>query len=72
VSRAALPGPTGLGTSAARMPVRPARGERVTVPPLYGPGAVRDDEPLGRVLDERLVAWFLELGVFTEELDRLT
>jgi len=53
------------------MPVRPASGERVRVPPLYGPGAVRDDEPLARVLDERLVAWFLELGIFTDELDRL-
>jgi 2-methylisoborneol synthase len=44
----------------------------VSVPPrLYGPGPVRVDEALAREVDERLVAWCLELGIFTDEVDRL-
>jgi 2-methylisoborneol synthase len=41
------------------------------VPELYGPGPVRIDEALGREVDDRLVAWFQELGIFTDHLDHL-
>jgi 2-methylisoborneol synthase len=74
----ALAGPTGLGTSAARIAVARTSGSPapqasggVTVPRLYGPSAVRVDEALGREVDERLVAWVQELDIFTDQVDRL-
>jgi 2-methylisoborneol synthase len=78
VSRApVLVGPTGLGTAAARLWAQPEPDDApsssggVTVPRLYGPGPVRDDEALARELDERLVAWCQELGIFAEQAERL-
>jgi 2-methylisoborneol synthase len=83
------PGPTGPGTSAARLaellaPREPAAvvekpagvpaGEPagpVHVPPLYCPDAVRDDAALGEEVNERLVAWAAEVGIYEGRLDRL-
>jgi 2-methylisoborneol synthase len=46
-------------------------GGSVTVPPLYCPEAVRDDPGLGRVVNDRLVAWADEMGLFQGRLERL-
>ena len=67
-----LGGPRGLGTSASRTPTAESGGGAgVTVPPLYEPGPVRVDEELAAAVDERLVAWFRELDIFTDQLDHL-
>ena len=72
MSRLAFPsGPTGLGTAASRLPASRPSESGVSIPPLYGPRPVRINEPLGAEVDERLVAWFLELGIFTDKLDHL-
>ena len=87
VLRSALSGPTGLGTSAARLgrpePAGQTGGDAgepagdqpertaVTVPPLHCPDAVRDDPALGEEVNERLVAWAAEVGLFTGRLERL-
>jgi 2-methylisoborneol synthase len=74
-----LGGPTGLGTSAARL--APARdgeaapqegsGGGVRVPPLHCPDAVRDDPALGEEVNDRLVAWAEEIGIYRGRLDAL-
>ena len=76
-------GPTGLGTSGARLPAveprpvdrpsdRPSDADRsVRVPPLHCPDAVRDDPALGEEVNERLVAWAAEVGLFSGRLERL-
>ncbi|GGY01313.1 terpene synthase [Streptomyces hiroshimensis] len=93
-----LAGPTGLGTSAARLfrtavaeaetaPDRPAdggsdkrsdggseersEGSSVRVPPLYCPDAERDDPALGEEVNNRLVEWAEEIGIFQGRLERL-
>ena len=98
VSGMGLPGgPTGLGTSAARvlLPARPpvseprGAGTATLVPPapagpglpkdgggapvpvLYCPPAVRDDPALGEEVNDRLVAWAEEVGVYPGQLDRV-
>ncbi len=38
---------------------------------LFCPGAVRDNPALGEEVNERLVAWAEEVGLFPDELDRL-
>ncbi|GAA2121901.1 family 2 encapsulin nanocompartment cargo protein terpene cyclase [Streptomyces synnematoformans] len=103
------PGPTGLGTAAARPlpgyapqaapppgaepaartgtgaepaaeagPGSPAAApdghtERggVRIPPLHCPDALRNDPALGEEVNERLVAWAEEVGIFTGRIDRL-
>jgi 2-methylisoborneol synthase len=74
----ALPtGPTGLGTSAARItagkpahdPAPAGRGDGV--PELYCPPAVRDDPALGREVNDRLVDWAGEVGIYAGRLDRV-
>ncbi|SPE62075.1 2-methylisoborneol synthase [Streptomyces netropsis] len=76
----ALPsGPTGLGTSAARLAVRKTaealhdgRGERGGgVPELYCPPVLRDDPALGREVNDRLVEWADEVGIYAGRLDRV-
>jgi len=58
-------GPTGLGTSAAReFAPKP-------VPELFCPAALRDDPVLGDEVDERLVAWAEQIGIYPGRLDRL-
>lgn len=56
-ARPVLGGPTGLGTAAVRLLRARDRVEeqRVTVPELYCPDAVRDDPALGAEVNDRLV-----------------
>ncbi|UQI46757.1 Camphene synthase [Streptomyces sp. HU2014] len=88
---AALPtGPTGLGTSAARVGARKAAREAAGreggrdggtpavpaergsgVPPLYCPPALRDDPALAREVNDRLVDWADETGIYAGRLDRV-
>ncbi|MDT9689084.1 family 2 encapsulin nanocompartment cargo protein terpene cyclase [Streptomyces sp. P9(2023)] len=78
----ALPyGPTGLGTSAARVLIpqpatsgaAPASGTPPPkgVPTLYCPPAVRDDPALGELVNERLVLWAEEVGIYPGHLDKV-
>ena len=67
-----LGGPSGLGTSAARVlkPHDPAYVERPwgdgTASPLYVPVVERVNDPLAAEVDNRLVAWALDCG-FTDD-----
>jgi 2-methylisoborneol synthase len=62
--------PLGLGASAW-----PAAGGEVasdgSMPELFCPGAVRDDPALGEEVNDRLVAWAEEMGIYPGRLDRL-
>lgn len=64
-----LSGPTGLGTSALRAPARSSGGGGV--PELYCPPPVRDDEALGEEVNDRLVEWAEEVGVYPGRLDQV-
>ncbi|WDF39874.1 family 2 encapsulin nanocompartment cargo protein terpene cyclase [Streptomyces sp. T12] len=69
-------GPTGLGTAAAR-PRPPAPRQEPAQPSassdldrrLYCPPAVRDDPALGETVNERLVEWAEEVGIYPGKLD---
>lgn len=75
-------GPTGLGTSAARI-FRPSTAAEAAVatseptsdqPPdleLYCPPAVRDDEALGEEVNDRLVDWAGQVGIYPGQLDKV-
>lgn len=82
-----ITGPTGLGTSAARIgpaarggpaarsgpaadrgPV--ARGGAAP-PELYCPPAIRDDPALGELVNDRLVAWAEQVGIYPGQLDKV-
>ncbi|MGW1373164.1 family 2 encapsulin nanocompartment cargo protein terpene cyclase [Streptomyces sp. NPDC002446] len=78
--RFALPptGPTGLGTSAAR--IAPRRKDvggvavdagDTAVPDLYCPPALRVDPALANEVNARLVAWAEEIGLYAGRLDRV-
>ncbi|WP_026247303.1 family 2 encapsulin nanocompartment cargo protein terpene cyclase [Streptomyces sp. MspMP-M5] len=78
--RTAVPtGPTGLGTSAARIAAgKPAGGTSGTadgpgsgVPELYCPPAVRDDQALGQEVNDRLVDWAEQVGLYAGRLERV-
>jgi 2-methylisoborneol synthase len=84
IAPAILAGPTGLGTSAARALVAPLHadvaapdvelddtGDEESMPELFCPGALRDDPALGEEVNERLVAWAEEMGIYPDNLDRL-
>jgi 2-methylisoborneol synthase len=74
-----LLGPTGLGTTALRFPA-PALGgiaplpytERQwgdgSYPPLYLPATARVNEALGTEVNDRLVAWAAEVGIYADQL----
>ncbi len=63
-------GPTGLGTSALRVQAgRSADGG--SGPELYCPPALRDDEALGEEVNDRLVDWAGQIGIYPGQLDRL-
>ncbi|WP_344306717.1 family 2 encapsulin nanocompartment cargo protein terpene cyclase [Fodinicola feengrottensis] len=76
-------GPTGLGTSAARMTARfasaggPDRGYAEipwgdgSASPLYCPVVERVNEPLAEEVDRRLVVWAQECGFTGEGLDQI-
>lgn len=65
-SRAAM-GPTGIGTSAAR--IRPRTG--TVVPQLYCPPPVRDDPVLADAINEGLIAWAQDIGLYSNRLDEI-
>ncbi|MCX4695875.1 family 2 encapsulin nanocompartment cargo protein terpene cyclase [Streptomyces sp. NBC_01408] len=46
-------------------------GTGLVIPPLYCPDAVRDDPALGDEVDERLVLWARETGIYADRLDML-
>ncbi|MDT0447501.1 family 2 encapsulin nanocompartment cargo protein terpene cyclase [Streptomyces hesseae] len=48
-----------------------ASGPTVRVPPLYCPDAERDDPALGEEVNNRLVEWAEEVGIFRGRLERL-
>lgn len=67
-------GATGLGTSAARIvPHREAAppAGSAAVPELYAPPPVRDDPALGAEVNDRLVAWAAEIGIYPGQLDKV-
>jgi 2-methylisoborneol synthase len=76
-----LAGPAGPGTSAASLagalrsaPARTSRPEQpgtARIPPLYCPDAVRDDPALGAEVNDRLVEWAAEIGIYQGRLDEL-
>ena len=76
-SRPGLPtGPTGLGTSAARTftPEAPPPRQPPSVEPasrLHCPPALRDDPALGETVNERLVEWAAEVGIYPGQLDKV-
>ncbi len=65
-------GPTGLGTAAARLLPRaaPAAG-RGRIPGVYGPGALRDDPALGEAVNDRLVDWAAQVGIYPGKSEEL-
>ncbi|MEV6521320.1 family 2 encapsulin nanocompartment cargo protein terpene cyclase [Longispora sp. NPDC051575] len=77
--------PTGLGTSAARLvagllgpsptaaeePGEAPPAEDDPLPELFCPGPVRDDPALGELVNERLVAWAGEMGIYAGRLEHL-
>jgi 2-methylisoborneol synthase len=89
-------GPTGRGTSAARLidalrtdagarggdgtaapatPDAPGKGRQsrggLHIPELYCPDPIRDNPALGEQVNERLVAWASEIGIYAGRLDEL-
>ncbi|MEA2234462.1 MAG: 2-methylisoborneol synthase [Solirubrobacteraceae bacterium] len=92
-----LGGPTGLGTSAARLAADVTGATAVgplpsaliglgtsappddddgaaaesSMPDLFCPGAVRDNPALGEEVNDRLVNWAEEVGIYPDNLDRL-
>jgi 2-methylisoborneol synthase len=66
-----LPGrPSGPGTSAWWVAGNDAATD-TWEPELFCPGAVRDDPVLGETVNEGLVAWAEEVGIYVGQLDRL-
>lgn len=67
---AGLHGPTGLGTSHLRL----SRRDPVDDAPEHGlfcPGAVRDDRALGEAVNDDLIEWAEQVGIYRGEVDRL-
>lgn len=62
--------PAGLGTSAVRRaPVSPAPAAPGTA--LFCPPAVRDNPGLGEAVNDRLIDWAGEVGIYPGQLDKL-
>lgn len=69
-----LGGPVGLGTSGWRVagvPSAPSEGDDDSMPELFCPGPVRDNPALGEEVNERLLEWAEEVGIYPDNLDRL-
>lgn len=65
-------GASGLGTSGWRVAAGPApREDDHSMPELFCPGPVRDNPALGKEVDDRLVEWAQEVGIYPDNLDRL-
>lgn len=70
----------GLGTAAVRFPQPPAGfaapapaedTEDDEVPELFCPGALRENPAVAREVDERLVEWAEQVGIYPGRLDKL-
>ncbi len=72
-------GPTGLGTSAARIPWQCKTAAEAADPStdggpgaeLFCPPALRDDRALGEQVNDRLVEWAEQVGIYPGQLDRV-
>jgi len=75
-------GPSGRGTAASRLASDLLRSDGSAVadepatddasmPALFCPGAVRDDPALGELVNEMLVDWAEEVGIYPGRLDKL-
>jgi len=73
-------GPTGLGTSGLRIPgARPSaagadparRDAPPSAPKLYCPEPVRDDPALGELVNERLVLWARQVGIYADRIEQV-
>lgn len=62
-------GPTGIGTAPLRL--RKEQPSAARVPELYCPEPVRDDRALGETVNERLVEWAEEVGIYPGQLPRV-
>jgi 2-methylisoborneol synthase len=49
----------------------PASEKPIRIPELYCPPPLRDDPALGEVVNERLVEWAAEIGIYAGKLDTL-
>lgn len=65
----AEPAPSAAPTATSRQ--KPDADGGLHVPTLYCPEAERDDTVLGEVVNERLVEWAAEVGIFEGRLERL-
>ncbi|GAA4600486.1 2-methylisoborneol synthase [Actinoplanes octamycinicus] len=61
--------PSGLGTSAARAFLPPP--QPTAEPRLFCPGPVRDDPALGEQVNEAVVRWAAEAGIYPGRLEKL-
>ncbi|SNY89857.1 2-methylisoborneol synthase [Nocardia amikacinitolerans] len=59
-------GPTGLGTESTRR-----GGGSSRIPPLYCPPPLRDDPTLAEAVNEGLLAWAEDIGLYAGRLDEL-
>jgi 2-methylisoborneol synthase len=79
-----MAGPTGVGTGALRIPAAtstqdtldallglPAGTGRSEEPALFCPGPLRDDPALGQEVDDRVVRWAEQVGIYPGRLDKL-
>lgn len=69
-------GPTGLGTSGLRIPgARPTSPGRTAAPSaapaLYCPEPVRDDPALGELVNERLILWARQVGIYADRIEQV-
>ncbi|GAA2559847.1 family 2 encapsulin nanocompartment cargo protein terpene cyclase [Winogradskya consettensis] len=60
--------PTGLGTSAARAFLKPFHAADDE---LFCPGALREDVALGEFVNEQVVAWADQVGIYAGRLEKL-
>jgi 2-methylisoborneol synthase len=63
--------PNGLGTSATRIGDDDEAADGEPMPELFCPGALRDRPALGEEVNDRLVEWAAEVGIYPGALDRL-
>ncbi|MGA4837400.1 family 2 encapsulin nanocompartment cargo protein terpene cyclase [Streptomyces sp. G45] len=67
-------GPTGLGTEAARLLLRrPALPDSAAeaVPELHTCGPLRDDRALGETVNDRLLDWAADVGIYPGRLEEI-
>ena len=68
-----LPGPVlapGHPEAYLPLPYREREWGDGTYPPLYAPVTARIDERLGGIVNDRLVAWAREVGIYADQLDK--